>query len=140
MDAVILYESLTGTTHRAAQLIGDGFFDHRIGTKLFNVNAVDPEAVAAADLVIVGTWTDGILIVGQKPARKKKLKALPRLDGKPCLVYCTYAIHPGSTIKKLSKIVDDLGGNVLGGLTIRRDHVEEDVASFVDGAVAAVVS
>jgi len=140
MDAVILYESLTGTTHRAAQLIGDGFYDHQIGAQLFNVNAVDPAAVAAADLVIVGTWTDGILIVGQKPARKKKLKALPRLDGKPCLVYCTYAIHPGNTIKKLTKIVEGLGGNVMGGLTIRRDHVEEDVEAFVDGAVAAVVS
>jgi len=141
MDAVILYESLTGTTHRAAQLIGDGFYDHQIGTQLFNVNAVDPDAVAAADLVIVGTWTDGILIVGQKPARKKKLKALPRLDGKACLVYCTYAIHPGNTIAKLSKIVsEDLGGNVMGGLTIRRDHLEEDVDAFVAGAIAAVVS
>src|SRR4051812_6303688 len=117
MDAVIIYESLTGTTQRAAHLIGDGFYDHRIGTQCFNINTIDPAAVEAADLVIVGTWTDGLLIVGQKPARKKKLKAnLPDLTGKQCLVYCTYAIHPGKTIEKLTKIVEEHGGQVLGGL------------------------
>jgi hypothetical protein len=42
-------ESLTGTTRRAAHLIGDGFYDHQIRTQFFNVNAVDADAVAAAD-------------------------------------------------------------------------------------------
>lgn len=139
MDAVIIYESLTGTTRRAAHLIGDGFYDHQIGTQFFNVNAVDADAVAAADLVILGTWTDGLLIIGQKPARKKKLQAIPDLAGKKCLVYCTYAIHPGKTIEKMSRIAEQKGATVLGGLTIRRDHLEEDAAAFVDGVVAAVV-
>ncbi len=140
MDAVIIYESLTGTTQRAARLIGDGFFDHRIGTQLFPLATIDPAAIAAADAVIVGTWTDGFLILGQKPAKKKKLEQLPDLDGKPCFVFCTYAIHPGRTLEKLSRIVTARGGNVLGGLTIRRDHVEDDVANFVAGAAPAVAA
>jgi len=140
MDAVIIYESLTGTTQRAAHLIGDGFFDHRIGTQIFPVSGVTAQAVAGADLVIVGTWTDGALIIGQKPAKSKKLKQLPDLTGKKCLVYCTYAIHPGKTIQKLTKIVEGLGGTVLGGMTIRRDHLEEDTAEFVERAISAVVS
>lgn len=139
MDAVIIYESLTGTTHRAAELIGDGLYDHQIGSQLYNVNTVDPTAVAAADLVIIGTWTDGLLVVGQRPGRKKKLKALPDLTGKRCLVYCTYAIDPGKTIPKMTKIVEGLGGEVLGGMTFRRDHLREDAAAFVDGVVAAVI-
>lgn len=139
MDAVIIYESLTGTTRRAAHLIGDGFYDHQIGTTFYNVNAIDADVVAAADLVILGSWTDGLLIVGQKPARKKKFRAIPELGGKKCFVYCTYAIHPGKTIEKLSTIATDRGATVLGGLTIRRDHLEQDTAAFVDGVVAAVV-
>ena len=139
MDAVIIYESLTGTTQRAARLIGDGFFDHQIGTQLFPLATADPDAIAAADVVIVGTWTDGLLIVGQKPAKKKKIQQqLPSLAGKPCFVFCTYAIHPGKTVEKLTKVLEQLGGNVLGGLTIRRDHVPEDVAEFVAGAVPAI--
>lgn len=140
MDAVIIYESLTGTTQRAARLIGDGFYDHQIGTQLFPLATVDPAAVAAADVVIVGTWTDGLLIVGQKPAKAKKLRDLPRLDGTPCFVFCTYAIHPGKTLEKLSAIVTELGGTVLGGLTVRRDAVEDDIADFIAGAAPAIAA
>lgn len=140
MDAVIIYESLTGTTQRAARLIGDGLYDHRIGSQLFQLGAIDPATIDAADVVIIGTWTDGLLIVGQKPAKKKKLRELPRLDGKPCFVYCTYAIHPGKTLEKLSAIVTELGGNVLGGLTVRRDAVAEDIADFVAGAAPVIAA
>ena len=140
MDAVIIYESLTGTTQRAARLIGDGLYDHRIGSQLFQLGAIDPAAIDAADVVIIGTWTDGLLIVGQKPAKTKKLRELPRLDGKPCFVFCTYAIHPGKTLEKLSKIVTELGGTVLGGLTVRRDHVDDDIADFVAGAAPVIAA
>jgi Flavodoxin len=143
VDAVILYESLTGTTRRAAHLIGDGFFDHRIGTQIFPLRRANEQAassIQAADLVVIGTWTDGLLIVGQKPARTKRLRRLPDLTGKRCLVYCTYAIHPGRTLSKLSAIAEGLGADVLGGMTIRRDQVEADAADFVQRSVDAVVT
>jgi hypothetical protein len=143
VDAVIIYESLTGTTRRAAHLIGDGFFDHRIGTQIFPVKGVNEAAgaaIAAADLVIIGTWTDGALIVGQKPAKAKRLRGLPDLTGKRCLVYVTYAIHPGQTLAKLTAIAEGLGADVLGGMTIRRDEVEADVVEFVQRTIDAVVA
>jgi hypothetical protein len=139
MDAVIIYESLTGTTQRAAHLIGDGFFDHQIGSRIFPTAGVTAEAISEADLVIVGTWTDGLLIVGQRPGKHRKLAKLPSLEGKRCLVYCTYAIHPGKVIPKLTDTVTELGGEVLGGMTLRRDHLEEDAAEFVTRAITAVV-
>ena len=138
MDAVIIYESMTGTTRRAAHLIGDGFYDHRIGAQIFPTAGVTAEAIADADLVVIGTWTDGALVIGQRPAKAKKLRNLPDLTGKRCLVYCTYAVHPGKTIEKLTALVEDLGGEVLGGMTFRRDHLAEDVADFVAGAVISV--
>jgi hypothetical protein len=138
VDAVIIYESMTGTTRRAAQLIGDGFFDHRIGSQLFPTTGVTADAVRDADLVVIGTWTDGALVVGQRPGKAKRLKALPDLAGKRCVVYCTYAIHPGKTLRKLTAIVEGRGGEVLGGMTVRRDHLEEDTAELVDRVMAAL--
>jgi hypothetical protein len=140
VDAVIIYESMTGTTRRAAHLIGDGFYDHRIGSTIHPAGGVTAGEVADADLVVVGTWTDGALIVGQRPAKARRLRALPDLTGKRCLVYCTYAIHPGQTLKKLTAIVEARGGEVLGGMTFRRDHLEQDAAEFVDRVIAAVGS
>jgi flavodoxin len=140
MDAAIIYESMTGTTKRAAHLIGDAFYDAQIDARIYPRATVTPDAVAAADLIIVGTWTDGALIVGQKPAKHKKLAALPDLTGKRCLVFCTYAIAPGRTIDKLTAIVEKLGGEVLGGMTLRRDHLADDAAAFAERAIAAVVT
>src|SRR5207247_264646 len=82
MQVVIIYESLTGNTRAAAQLISDAFFERNVAAKLYAVGGFDPEAVADADLVVAGSWTDGLFFVGQKPARRKKFTAFGDLSGK----------------------------------------------------------
>lgn len=139
MEAVIIYESLTGNTRAAAREMGDALFDHQIPSKIFPVGAIDAEAVAAADLVIVGSWTDGALIVGQRPGKAGKLKKqLPDLTGKKAVVFCTYAITPGKTLEKLQKIVEGHGAQVVGGLAIRRDHLLDGARDFIERALDAV--
>jgi len=138
VDAVIIYESMTGTTRRAAHLIGDGFFDHRIGSQVFPTTGVTADAVATADLVVVGTWTDGALIVGQRPGRSKRLRALPDLAGKRCVVYCTYAINPGRTIDKMMGIIGQRGADVIGGLALNRRHLADGARDFSDRLLGAV--
>jgi len=131
MQAVIIYESLTGNTQAVARTIADAFYERQVASKIFTVDEIDPAAVAEADLVIVGTWTDGLLVIGQRPAKKKKLtKALPDLTGKACAVYCTYAITPGKTLEKLSVVVEAKGANVVGGLAIRREELAEGARDF----------
>lgn len=138
MDAVIIFESLTGTTRAAARVMADRFFDHDVATGLFPVDAIDDAAVAAADLVVIGSWTDGALIVGQRPGRAGKLKKqLPDLRGKRVIVYCTYAITPGKTLSKLHQIAEAHGGQVVGGLAIRRDKVEAGARELVERTMAA---
>jgi hypothetical protein len=135
---VIIYESLTGNTKRAAWLMGDEFFRHGVATRLFPANAVDADAVAAADLVIVGSWVDGLFVVGQRVGRHGRIKALPSLSNKKCLVYATFAINPGKVLDKLSATVTNLGGDVLGGMTIRRDDLQAGSVAFVDRALSAI--
>lgn len=139
MKAVIIYETLTGNTHKAAGYIADALYVHGIGARLYPTTAVDDDAVAAADLVIVGTWTDGLLVVGQRPGRKGRLKKLPDLTGKRCAVFCTYAIDSGHTLDKLTALVEDKGGDVLGGLAIRRDGLQSGAVDFVDRLTDALV-
>jgi hypothetical protein len=139
MQAVIIYESLTGNTERAAYLMGDAFFRHRVGTRLMPTTGVDPEAVAGADLVVVGSWTDGFLVVGQRPGRAGRVrKSLPDLSGKRCVVYCTYAIDSGKTLQKLQRIVESHGGTVIGGMAIRRDELEDGADDFVERVLSVV--
>src|SRR6516225_9137894 len=100
MDAVIIYESLTGNTEKASKLIAGQLRAAGVPTTVCRITNIDYQALADADLVIVGTWVDGIFVVGQRPGRGERIRRLPVLDRKRCLVFCTYALNPGRTLDK----------------------------------------
>ena len=139
MKAILIYESLTGNTHKAADLIGEEL--SRGGLEIMAVNpttAVDLQALSIAELVVVGTWTDGILVVGQKPGRAARLAQLPAMQGKRAVVYCTYAINPGRTIDKMMGIIGQRGADVIGGLALNRRHLADGARDFSDRLLGAV--
>jgi hypothetical protein len=65
---------------------------------------------------------------------------LPVLHGKKAVVFCTFAINAGKTLEKLVAIVESRGAEVVGGQTMRRDHLDRSATEFVDRLVAAVPS
>ena len=141
MKAIVVYESLTGKTAKAAQLIAGNFRAAGVEvTAVSNVTDIDLQALAAADLVVVGTWVDGLVFFGQKPGRQGRLWGLPALAGKQALVFLTYAIDAGHALDKLTRIVESRGAEVLGGLQIRRDDLEGGAADFVARALAGLPS
>jgi hypothetical protein len=138
MKAVVIYESLTGNTKRLAELIGAQLAARGATvTAVCPITAVDLEAVSEADTVLVGTWTDGVFVVGQRPGRGSRLGSLlPAIRGKQAAVFVTFALNPGKVIDKLTRIVEQRGGNVIGGMAIRRDDLEGGAADFVDRLLA----
>ena len=80
MQVVILHESLTGNTERAARLIANAFYDHQIAARVFPVDGYDAEAVADADLVVAGTWTDGFFVVGAEAGQAQEVPGAARPD------------------------------------------------------------
>ena len=140
MRAIVIHESLTGNTERAAHHIVDELRDAGVTAIACPTTDVDYQALAEADLVIVGSWTDGLFLFGQKPGRSARIANLPYLSGKRAAVYCTYAIETGRTLEKLEDIVRSRGADVIGGMAIRRNRLAEGSAEFVGrllGVVAA---
>jgi len=138
MRAAVIYESLTGNTRRTARLISEELAGAGIECSVFPVTRVDYQALADADMVIVGSWTDGLVFIGQRPGRASRLRKLPVLAGKRCLVFCTYAINCGATLDKLTRIMEERGADVLGGMAIRRDHIPEGAKEFVERLLEAI--
>ncbi len=140
MRAVVIYESLTGNTAKAAELIAAELSRRGVRTVTCTVAAVDFQALADADLVIVGSWTDGLFFFGQRPAKAARLAQLPFITGKTCAVFCTYAIDTGQTLDKLSAIMADRGGDVIGGMAIKRNRIEEGSLELVERILGVVSS
>ncbi len=140
MHAVVIYESLTGNTARAGQSIAASLSAAGMPTTAFPITKIDYQALADADLVVVGSWVDGLLFIGQRPGRLGRITSMPALAGKQAVVYLTYAIDPGKSLQKLSRAVEARGAEVLGGATIRRDKLEAGVDDLVDRILAITAS
>ena len=138
MRAIVIYESLTGNTRTAGHLIADELTAAGIEATAWPITDVDHQALSEADLVVVGSWTDGFILFGQRPGRIGRLVKLPVIDGKLAAVYCTYAIEHGRTLEKLSGIVGRRGGNVIGGMAIRRNQLAAGSREFVDRLLGAL--
>ncbi len=138
MRAVVIYESLTGNTRRAAGHIGTRLDQAGVATAVMPITAIDYQALEEADLVIVGTWTDGIVLFGQRPGRAGRLRNLPFIAGKRCAAYVTYAIDQGKALEKLVAILEDRGADVIGGMAIRRDKIAAGAAEFVSRVLDVV--
>lgn len=136
VNAVVIYESLTGNTAKAGRAIAAGLTAEGVPTRAFPITKIDYQALADADLVIVGSWVDGLIFVGQRPGRLGRITSMPAVAGKKAVVYLTYAIDPGRSLEKLSAAVQARGADVLGGQTIRRDKLAQGVADLVDRVLA----
>jgi len=136
MRALVIHESLTGNTRAVAHLIVDQLTARGWEASECSSRRVDLGALQQADLLVVGTWVDGLLLVGQRPGGRTHLAQLPLLHGKPTYAYVTYAIHPGHTLDKLTALLEERGADVQGAMTIRRDHAEAGAIDFVDRLVS----
>jgi hypothetical protein len=136
VQAVVIYESLTGNTAKAGRAIAAGLTAEGVPARAFPITRIDYQALADADLVVVGSWVDGLIFVGQRPGRLGRITSMPALAGKKAVVYVTYAIDPGKSLQKLSDAVEARGADVLGGETIRRDKLETGVQHLVDRILA----
>lgn len=138
MHGIVIYESLTGNTREAGELIAAELTASGVPTVACSTKQVDLPALSEADIVVVGSWVDGLFFFGQKPGGVRRLANLPVIDGKKAAVYCTYALDKGKTLDKLTGIVERRGGEVIGGTAIRRDRLKEGAIDFVDRLMGAL--
>lgn len=138
MQALVIHESLTGNTRRAAGIVVEELKAHGWEASECSSRAVDLAALQQSDVVIIGTWVDGLILFGQRPGSSGKLSKIPLLAGKPTFVYVTYAVDAGKTLDKLTALVEGRDGDVRGGMAIRRDQLVDGCIDLAAGVVAAV--
>jgi hypothetical protein len=138
MKAVVLFESLTGNTRRAGELIGGALQARGAEVHVRPIDAFDYGEVAAADLVVIGTWVDGFIVAGHRPGRVGKLLKLPVLDRKRVAAYVTYAINPGKALAKTVAVLEGKGADVVARAQLRRNRLESEIPAFVEGMLQAV--
>jgi len=96
MKACVLYISRTGNTKRLAEAISES-----LKAPAFNISStLEPSLTQDFDLLVIGTP-----VMGLRPAPEVQsfVKRLPECTGKKTILFCTYAIKQGGTLKSLEK-------------------------------------
>lgn len=139
MKAALLVESLTGNTWKAAEKIGSNLEQEGWTiTGMSRVGRPDHASIQAADIVLVGTWTHGLFVVGQAPWAANAISNLPAMRGKKAAVFLTYALDAGKSLDTLTHAVGATGAEVIGGLLIKRNHLDAHTEAFADRLVGAL--
>ena len=141
MKAAILFQSLTGNTRKAGELIAANLQQEGWGiTTVTPMRDLEMAAIQNADVVIIGTWVHGLFVVGQAPWGIGAINHLPALRGKLAATYCTFALNPGTTLDKMDGAVTRLGADVIGGLALNRSRLAEHSEEFAARLVANIPS
>jgi flavodoxin len=132
MDVAIVYETSTGTTAKAAEAMGKQFTAQGHRCQVLSVSKADPVAVAKADLICIGGWVQGLFVIGQHPSggTLKFIERLGSLQGKQIVVFCTYKIAAGSTLRQLARAVEQKGATVAGRFQYRGPTPDAGFAKF----------
>lgn len=133
MKIAIVYDSRTGTTANAAAAMGKMMEEQGHQCQVQSVTNANPADVSEADLICVGSWVEGLLIIRQHPTAGSMnfIERLGNLAGKKALVFCTYKLAAGSTLPQMAKALERKGAKVVGQFKYRGSEPNNDFASFV---------
>ncbi len=144
---LIAYESRGGRTAEAARIIARELRPTGAVVRAVPLSQVGIAELSETDLLVVGTWVEGLVVTRVEPARAAQqwLAGLPRLAGLRTAVFCTYGVSPRGALATLRASLEEHGTQVLGqdAFGPRKSHIEAGAVRFaarlVELALAARV-
>ncbi len=102
---LVCYESEGGTTRRAAETVADGLRAHGAHVEVLAIDKVGVVELAATDVIVAGTWIEGLVVARVRPAKAMRewLVGLPDLGGRRVAVFCTYLVNPRDAMDELAR-------------------------------------
>ncbi len=139
---LVCYESRGGRTEKAAEALAAEFSDagHRVRT--LPIGRVGPLELANADVIVIGTWVEGLVVakVGPAKAMADWLAALPRLGGKTVGIFCTFSVAPRGTLPAMRRVLQDKGADVVAQAAFGPGELGARPTSFGPAGFAAEIA
>ena len=139
MKIVVLHQSRTGNTKKAAELIGGAVQSSGAEVTVRPISNIDYKELADADLIFVGTWVDGLILLGHRPGDSGKIKKVPKLWNKKVVAFMTHALNPGNAAEKMTSLLEEHGATVIAARSLNRHKLELEAPAFA-GEVLSLVN
>jgi flavodoxin len=137
--AVVVYRSATGTTRGLAEEIGAHLESRGIDVAVHSVGECDPATLAGADIVLLGCWTSGLLVVGQHPDAPwlSFVRDLPTLDKARVGLFTTYKLATGSMFRRMRGALGPKCNRIDLEIKSRNSHLPRDGRAVLDQFIGA---
>jgi hypothetical protein len=138
--AAVIYRSRSGTTRRFAEEIAAYLRTQGVEPHVTSVGECDMSALADVDLLLLGCWTNGLMIVLQHPDEPWLAFArdLPRITRARVGLFTTYKLATGSMFAKMRQRLVGKTPAISLELKSRDGHLstsdKEALARFVSAA------
>ena len=107
--AIVVYRSQTGTTRAFAEAIGDHVRARGLAATVVSVGDCDPSTLEGADVVLLGCWTGGFMIVAQGPDQPWRMfvRRMPAIRHARVGLFTTYKLATGSMFPRMRRELGD---------------------------------
>lgn len=135
MKIAIVYDTATGRTQAAAKAMAETLTEKGHECAVQSIYAADPAEVARADLICTGCWTHGLFVILQHPTKDwvHFMERFGDLSGKKLVLFCTYRLATGRTLKKMARVIEEKGGEVIGRFEFRGPEPNAAFTAFAAG-------
>jgi flavodoxin len=139
MKVLVLFNSQKGHTQAAAEAMAQAARGQGHDATIKAVSQTRASDVEGADLLFIGTWVQGFILFGVKPANATLwVPSLPSLKGKRVAAFCTYRFNPRGSLKKLGEMLEGRGATLVGQQAFQRDQAVQGAAPFVQQVLQVV--
>ena len=139
---LVCYESEGGKTRAAAETIAGECFASGLDVAISPIDQVGARELAAADVLVIGTWVEGFVVAGVRPARAMRawLAGLPNLAGRRVALFCTYGVNPRGALDEMAAAVSAKGGVVIDRQAFAARNLAPGALEGPDGFAVRVAS
>lgn len=138
---LVAFESRSGHTEALAHELAGGFTQSGARVSTRRLSDIGLAEIAAADLVVLGTWVEGFVVAGVGPARAARaaIDRFPQLGATKLATFCSYGVAPGATLAKLRRMLEAKGGHVAAEHAFGpRERSGPSSANFASEVLAAL--
>ena len=137
--AWVIYQSKTGITKRFAGELGEFLTEKGLEVKVSSIQEFDPKGfVEVPDIVMLGCWTAGFMLMFQHPDKPWKdfAACLPDLGASKTALFTTYKIATGSMFKSMQKHLSGKSAEVSLELKSRNGKLSDSHRQQLDALVS----
>ncbi|HEY6057052.1 MAG TPA: flavodoxin domain-containing protein [Candidatus Limnocylindrales bacterium] len=125
--AAVVYESQTGITRQLAEEIGDFIAQRGIEPNVASIDDCDPASLVEVEYVLLGCWTNGLMIAFQHPTKRWIAWAhrLPPLPSARLGLFTTYKLATGTMFRQMRRELPGLAPPIALELKSRDGHLND---------------